>query len=47
MKKIGIVVKDQKEAVDKAKELETWLKAKGVEVTVRQNIPAPIIIGEI
>lgn len=46
MKKIGIVVKDQQEAVDKAKELETWLKAKGVEVTVRQNIPAPITSRE-
>ena len=42
MKKIGIVVKDQKEAIEKAEELETWLTAKGIEVIVRQNIPAPI-----
>jgi NAD+ kinase len=46
MKKIGIVVKDQKEAVEKAEELETWLKAKGIEVIVRQNIPAPITSRE-
>ncbi|MCK4485800.1 MAG: NAD(+)/NADH kinase [Desulfobacterales bacterium] len=46
MKKIGIVVKDQKEAIDKAKELETWLKAKGIEVLIRQNIPAPITSRE-
>jgi len=37
---------DQKEAIDKAKELETWLKAKGIEVLIRQNIPAPITSRE-
>lgn len=42
MKKIGIVVKAQKDAIDKAEELETWLKAKGIQVLTRQNIPAPI-----
>jgi NAD+ kinase len=46
MKKIGIVVKDQEEAIDKGKELETWLKAKGIEVLTRQNIPAPITSKE-
>ncbi len=42
MKKIGIVVKAQKDAIDKAEEVETWLKAKGIQVLTRQNIPAPI-----
>jgi len=46
MKKIGILVKAQKEATDKAKELETWLKAKGIEVLIKQNIPAPITSKE-
>ena len=46
MKKIGIVVKDHKETVEKAKELESWLKAKGIEVLIRQNIPAPITSRE-
>lgn len=46
MKKIGIVVKDQEETVEKAKELESWLKAKGIEVLTRQNIPAPITSKE-
>ena len=46
MKRIGIVVKDQEEAIDKANKLETWLKAKGVEVLIRQNIPAPITSRE-
>ena len=46
MKKIGIVVKDQKETVEKAKELEGWLKAKGIGVLTRQNIPAPITSKE-
>lgn len=46
MKKIGIVVKDQKETVEKAKELESWLKAKGIGVLTRQNIPAPITSKE-
>jgi NAD+ kinase len=42
MKRIGVVVKDQKEAIEKAEELEAWLTAKGFEVLIRQNIPAPI-----
>ena len=46
MKRIGIVVKDQEEAIGKAKELETWLKAKGIEVLTRKNIPAPITSTE-
>ncbi len=46
MKKIGIVVKDQKETIEKAKELESWLKAKGIGVLTRQNIPAPITSKE-
>ncbi|MBN1842439.1 MAG: NAD(+)/NADH kinase [Deltaproteobacteria bacterium] len=42
MKRIGIVVKDQKEAIAKADQLETWLKAKGIRVLIRKNIPTPI-----
>lgn len=42
MKRIGIVVKAQKEAIEKADELETWLKAMEIQVITRQNIPAPI-----
>lgn len=42
MKQIGIVVKAQQEAMDKAGELETWLKGRGVEALTRKNIPAPI-----
>lgn len=42
MKRIGIVVKDQKEAIAKADQLETWLKAKGIQVLIRKNIPTPI-----
>jgi NAD+ kinase len=46
MKKIGIFVKDQQEAIDKAGELETWLKSKGIEVFTKQNVPAPITSKE-
>lgn len=46
MKKIGILVKAQKEATDKAKELEAWLKARGIEVLTKQNVPAPITSKE-
>ena len=42
MKRIGIVVKAQQEAMDKAGELETWLKGRGIEALTRKNIPAPI-----
>jgi NAD+ kinase len=42
MKKIGIVVKPNKKALDKAAELESWLEAKGVQVVTRQNISTPI-----
>ena len=46
MKKIGIVIKDQEEAIDKAMELKAWLEQKGIEVLTRQNIPAPITSRE-
>lgn len=46
MKKIGIFVKAQDEAMNKAKELETWLEAKGIEVITKQNVPAPITSRE-
>jgi NAD+ kinase len=46
MKRIGIFIKDQEEAIDKAVELETWLKSKGIEVVTKQNIPAPITSKE-
>jgi NAD+ kinase len=42
MKKIGIVVKAQQKAIDKAAELESWLQDKGIEVLTRENIPAPV-----
>ena len=42
MKKIGILVKAQREAMERAKELESWLRAKGVDVLTKQNVPAPI-----
>jgi len=42
MKRIGIVVKAQERAIDKAKKLESWLQERGIEVLTRQNIPAPI-----
>ena len=42
MKRIGIVVKAQDRAIDKAKKLESWLQERGIEVFTRQNIPAPI-----
>ena len=46
MKKIGIFVKAQDSAMAKAKELEAWLKAQGIEVVCKQNIPAPITSKE-
>ncbi|MDY6987550.1 MAG: NAD(+)/NADH kinase [Thermodesulfobacteriota bacterium] len=42
MRRIGIVVKDQEKALEKASELESWLKSQGIEVLCRKNIPAPI-----
>jgi NAD+ kinase len=42
MNKIGIFVKAQAEARNKAQELETWLKAKGIKVVTEHNVPAPI-----
>ncbi len=42
MKRIGIVVKAHEEAVEKAHELEAWLKKRGIDVLMRENIPAPI-----
>jgi len=46
MKKIGIFIKAQDSAKAKAKELEAWLKTKGIEVVCKQNIPAPITSKE-
>ncbi|MBW1860339.1 MAG: NAD(+)/NADH kinase [Deltaproteobacteria bacterium] len=46
MKRIGIFVKAQDEAMAKARELEAWLKAKGIEVVCKQNVPAPITSKE-
>jgi NAD+ kinase len=46
MKKIGIFVKSQKTAMAKAEELSAWLQAKGVEVLIKQNVPAPITSKE-
>ena len=46
MEKIGIFVKAQEEARAKAKELETWLKTKGIEVVRRENVLAPITSKE-
>jgi NAD+ kinase len=46
MKKIGIFIKDQEEAIDKAGKLETWLQSKGIEVFTKQNVPAPITSKE-
>lgn len=46
MKKIGIVVKAQREAIEKARDLEAWLKQRGVGVVTRENIPAPITSKE-
>jgi NAD+ kinase len=42
MKRIGIVVKAHKEAIEKADKLETWLKGKGIQTLTQKNIPAPI-----
>jgi NAD+ kinase len=46
MKKIGIFVKAQDEAMAKAKELEAWLNTKGIEPVIRQNVVAPITSKE-
>jgi len=46
MKKIGIFVKAQDEAMAKATELEAWLKAKGIEPVTKQNVVAPITSKE-
>ena len=42
MKRIGIVVKAQDSAIEKAEKLEYWLHERGIESLTRQNIPAPI-----
>ncbi|MBW2109426.1 MAG: NAD(+)/NADH kinase [Deltaproteobacteria bacterium] len=42
MKRVGIVVKAHKEAIEKADKLEAWLKGRGIQVVTRKNIPAPI-----
>jgi NAD+ kinase len=46
MKKIGIFVKAQDEAMATATELEAWLKAKGIEPVTKQNVVAPITSKE-
>lgn len=46
VKKIGIFVKAQSDAVDRAKELKTWLESKGIEVLVKENVPAAITSTE-
>ncbi len=46
MNRIGIFVKAQQNAMDKAKELESWLKAKEIEVFIKQNVPAPMTSKE-
>lgn len=42
MKKIGIFVKAHETAMVRAQDLAAWLKEKGVEVLVKENVPAPI-----
>jgi NAD+ kinase len=46
MKKIGIFVKSQETAMAKAEELSAWLQSKGVQVLLKQNVPAPITSKE-
>ena len=38
MKKIGIVVKKDEKAAQKAKELESWLQIKGIEVIKKESL---------
>lgn len=42
MKRIGIVVKTQDKAMEKAEKLASWLHDRGIDSLIRQNIPAPI-----
>ena len=39
MKKIGIVVKIDENALKKADKLEKWLKSKGVDITRKESLP--------
>jgi len=39
VKKIGIVVKPDTEAIKKADELERWLRSKNIEIVRRENVP--------
>ena len=39
MKKIGIVVKDDVKAIQKADELEKWLRSKGLVVVIKSSAP--------
>ena len=39
VKKIGIVVKPDTEAIKKADELERWLRSKYIEIVRRENVP--------
>lgn len=47
MKKVGIVVKIDAEAIKKADELESWLRARDVEVVKKENLPPRRIIADI
>ncbi|OEU61827.1 MAG: NAD(+) kinase [Desulfobacterales bacterium PC51MH44] len=47
MKKVGIVVKIDAEAIKKADELESWLRARDVEVVRKENLPPRRIIADI
>ena len=46
MKKIGIVVKEDVEAIKKADELENWLRARDIEVVRKENLPPRYIIED-
>jgi len=39
LKKIGIIVKSDKNAQKKADELETWLRSKGIDIVRKQSTP--------
>jgi NAD+ kinase len=39
MKKVGIVVKSDAEAIKTADELESWLRARDIEVARKENLP--------
>ena len=39
MKKVGIVVKSDAEAIKTADELESWLRARDIEVARKEKLP--------